>query len=95
MIVLSVYAVKTEVTQNVVHPAHIPFEVKAESAHINRFRIHRPGGAFLGYHHNVRKFRKNMLVERLQEFNRFKIFTSAVFICNPFAVLAVIVKVEH
>ena len=36
-----------------------------------------------------------MLVERLQEFNRFKIFTSAVFICNPFAVLAVIVKVEH
>ena len=40
--------IHVEVVQHVVHPAHIPFEIEAQTAHISRPGDHGPGGGFFG-----------------------------------------------
>ena len=87
--------VEREIAQAVVHPAHVPFEVEAETAEIDGLRHHRPGGALLGYHHDVAVLSEYSFVELFYKCHGFEILSSAVGIRTPFAVLAPVVEIEH
>ena len=57
-VVVVVFAVDRffgDVGQGVVHPAHVPFESKAEAAQINGARDAGPGGRFFGDHQDARE----------------------------------------
>ena len=45
--------VSLHVVQGVVHPAHVPLEVEAQSAVLGRIGHERPGSGLLGDHHDV------------------------------------------
>ncbi len=95
VIELSEQTVEREIAQAVVHPAHIPFEVEAETAEIDRFRHHRPGGALLGYHHDVAVLAEYSLIELFYKCHGFEILSPAVGVRTPFAVLTPVVEIEH
>jgi len=62
MIVFAEIAIQRDIAQNIVHPAHVPFKIKAEAAHICRLRDERPGGAFLCNHQRGRMLLKDNFV---------------------------------
>ena len=82
------------VAQHIVHPAHVPLEVEAQTAVIAGFRDHRPRGGLLRDHHDVRMIGQYVLVEQAQEVDRFEVLASAVDIRPPF-ILAIVVQIQH
>src|SRR5712664_4017333 len=94
VMVLPVDRVERHVAQCVVHPAHVPFETKAEPADIGRARHHWPSGRFL---RDRRRpcFSENQLVRSPQERDRFEVFTSAKHIWDPFSLAAAVVEIKH
>ena len=52
MIVLSEKRIKRHIAEHIVHPAHIPLEVKAQSTRVRRLCYQRPRRGFLGDHHD-------------------------------------------
>ena len=56
VVVLAVDRFFSDVGQGVVHPAHVPFESKAEAAQINGARDAGPGGGFFGDHQDAWEF---------------------------------------
>ena len=95
MVARTEQGVGADIAEHVVHPAHIPLEVKAQTAICNRVGNFRPCRAFLRNHQRVRMTGKHLGVQLLQKCNGFKVFFSAIFIRSPFAVAAVIVEVQH
>ena len=87
--------VSLHVAEHIVHPAHIPLEVEAQSPIGSRLGDQRPGGGFLGDHHLVRELGQDSGVQLLQESNRLQIFLAALGVLLPLAVLAVVVEIEH
>ena len=65
VVALSKQRIQRHVAQHVVHPAHVPFIIESETAHVSRLRHHRPRGAFFGNHHDLRHLGKNRLVQSL------------------------------
>ena len=97
-VVLMIFAVDRlvlEITERVVHPAHVPFEREAESADVGRTRHLRPGGGFLGDGHHAGKFRVRDVIEFLQKLDRLQIFAAAKLVRNPLAFLARIIEIKH
>ena len=94
MHVLPEKRVSADIAQHVVHPAHVPFEIKAQTADISGFGHHRPCGGFLCDHHAVRMAAEHHFIEQAQEINGFQIFTSAVHVGTPFS-LPVVVEIQH
>ena len=92
--VLAEERVGRAVAQHIVHPAHVPLEVEAQTAVIAGFRDHRPRGGLLRDHHDVRMIGQYVLVEQTQEVDRFEILASAVDVRPPF-ILAVVVQIQH
>ena len=95
VIVGTVNRIHREVTQRIVHPAHVPLEGKAETAVRGVARYLRPCGGFLRDHHGVGIILLDHRVEHLEEFDGFEVFVSAVDVGHPFAVAAVVVEIEH
>ena len=62
--VLAEERVRRAVAQHVVHPAHVPLEVEAQTAVVTRLGHHRPCGGLLGDHHNVRMIGQDVFVEQ-------------------------------
>ena len=83
------------VAEHVVHPAHVPLEVEAETAVGRRFCHQRPGSGFLRDHHLVRVTAEHRRVALLQEGDGLQVFLAAVDVLLPFAVAAVVVEVKH
>ena len=55
VVVLAVDGVELDVGQDIVHPAHVPFEPEAQAAQVGGRRHHGEGGALLGDHHQAGK----------------------------------------
>ena len=92
--VLAEERVGRAVAQHIVHPAHVPLEVEAQTAVIAGFRDHRPRGGLLRDHHDVRMVGQYVLIEQAQEVDRFEVLASAVDVRPPF-ILAVVVQIQH
>ena len=56
VVVLAVDRFFSDVGQGVVHPAHVPFESKAEAAQIDGAGDAGPGGRFFGDHQDAWEF---------------------------------------
>jgi len=93
--VLAVNRIAFEVTQRVMHPAHVPFHAKPQAADVRAPRNLRPGGRFLGDSHHVREAAIDLGIELAQKSNRFQVLAATVMIWNPFTGLAGIVEVKH
>ena len=91
--VLSEKRIHRHIFHHVVHPAHVPLEVKAQSPDIGGLGYIRPSGGFLGDHYSVGYPCKDCPVEHLQKLDRFEVFVPAVFIGTPLAALPVIIEI--
>ena len=83
------------VGEHVVHPAHVPLEVKPKAAVRRGLGHQRPCGGFLGDHHFVGMAGQDGGVHLLQEGDGLQIFLAAVLVLLPLAVLAVVVQIQH
>ena len=83
------------VAEHVVHPAHVPLEVKAQTAIEGRLGDHRPGGGLLGDHALVGVATQHRAVELAQERHSLQILLAAVLVGLPLALLAVVVQIQH
>ena len=93
--VFSINAVQRHISDHVVHPAHVPFEIKSQSARKCGLCHKRPRRRFLGNHHNIGETGENRLVELFYKGDRLKIFVSAVNIRRPLARLPSVVEIKH
>ena len=82
MVVLAIDGIELDIGQNVVHPAHVPFEAEAQTAQIGGRRDHGEGGAFLGDHHQAGKIVIHGLVKAAQEVDAVQVFPSAETVGN-------------
>ena len=91
----AVKRIHRHIGEHIVHPAHVPLEIEAQSADVGRLCDERPRSRFLRDHQHIGMPCEHGLIEQPQERDRFEIFSAAVDIRAPFAVAAVIVKIEH
>ncbi len=84
-----------KIGEDVVHPPHVPLEVKAQSPHVIRLGHHRPSGGFLCNHQHLGMDRKDGGIELAKETHRLQVLPPAVDVGRPLAIPAVIVQVEH
>ena len=62
MVAAPVHRVQGHVLEHVVHPAHVPFVVKAQAAYFHRFGHQGPGRGFFRYHQGLGMLCKERLV---------------------------------
>ena len=67
VVMLADDGIQRNVLVHIVGPAHIPFEVEAETSLIHRFGDSRPGGGLLGDHQNVAVRAEECAVQLLEE----------------------------
>ena len=91
----AVQRIHGHIREHIVHPAHVPLEIEAQSADVGRLCDERPRGRFLCDHQHIGVPRKDRFIELLQEIDCFEILSAAVDIRTPFAVSAVIVQIQH
>ena len=87
--------VKRHILEHVVHPAHVPLEVEAQSADVGGLGHERPRGGLLRDHQHVGVLGKDRFVQVTEELDRLQILVAAVDVRRPFAVAAVVVQIEH
>ena len=95
VLVLAIDRVFGEISQGVVHPAHVPFEAEAQPAQVGGTRHARPARRFLGRGQDAGMLEMAELVQPLEEVDRLEVFVAAELVGDPFAGLARIVEVEH
>ena len=83
------------VIHHVVHPAHVPLEVKTQTAVVSRLGDHGEGGGLLGHHDGGGVKGEGGGVHVPQKLHRLQIDISAVLIGPPLAAPAAIIQVEH
>ena len=95
LMVLAMHRVARHVLQRVVHPAHVPFVVKAQSARRRGARHGRKRGRLFGHRDGLRPLGADDLVQAFQKGDGFQVLAAAVDVGNPFAGLAAVVAVKH
>ena len=99
LVVAAVHRVELHVVQRVVHPAHIPFEVKAQATagQIGRRRAAHAGegGGLFGNHQRAGPLHADLVVQAAQEFHGLQVFAPAVAVGYPLAGATAVVAVEH
>ena len=95
MIIGTVHRIHREITERIVHPAHVPLEGEAQTAVFRSTGHFRPRSGFLGDHHRLGIVFLHSGIEHLEEFHRFEILMTAIDIGHPLAVVAVVIEVEH
>ena len=95
MVVFAEIRIQLHVFQEVVHPAHIPFQREPKSSVLRLSRNHRPCGGLLGDHHCPVISSKNNGIQMLEKFDGFQIFIVSVFIRNPLSVSLSVIQVQH
>ena len=86
-----------DIAEHIIHPAHVPLVVETECKPviIGAAGNVSPCGTFFCDHRCFGANAVNSIVEFLEEVNSRKIFSAAVHIGNPFAVLTVIIEIKH
>ena len=87
--------VHAEIVEHIVHPAHIPLQVEAETPHVSRPRNHRPGSGFFGNGEDTGEVAENRMVDLAQEVGCFDIFPTPVLVGDPLPFFPAVVEVEH
>jgi len=95
VVILAVNAVTGHIVQSVVHPAHVPFVVEAQSSPLGVGGDPRKGGAFFGEEQAAGELGMYHLGKLAEEIYGAKVFVSAVLIWQPLTRLLAIVKVQH
>ena len=97
--VAAVHRVELHVVQRIVHPAHIPFEVKAQAAtgQVRRRRAAHAGkgGGLFGNHQSARPLHADLVVQAAQELHGLQVFAPAVAVGYPLAGATAVVAVKH
>src|SRR5712691_11418936 len=88
MLILAINRVELEVTESVVHPAHIPLEAEAQAAKIGGAGNRGPGGGLLGDGQHTGMASVDDLVQPLQEGDGREVLSTAIFVRDPLAKLA-------
>ena len=83
LMVLPMNRVVAEITERVMHPAHVPLERETQSAHIRRTRHLRPGSGLFGDGHHARKLGVGEVIELADELDGFQVLAPAVLVGNP------------
>ena len=91
----AVHRVLLDVVQRIVHPAHVPFVGKPQSALIGALADAGPGRGLFGNHQCARHFAGNHIVEMAQKLDGFEVFPPAMTVGHPFPGLARIIAVQH
>ena len=95
MVVLAVDRILLNVGQHVVHPAHVPLEVEAQTAQVHGLRDHGEGVAFLGDHHRTGEIPAHDDVQIPQEIDRIQVLVAAILVGQPLTRLAAEIVVQH
>ena len=95
MVIAAKDRVERRIRDHIVHPAHVPLEVKTKPADRRRLCNKRPCGRFLRDHQRVRVLCEHSGVHLLQKRDGFQVLAAAVDIRQPFPVLAPIIEIEH
>ncbi len=91
----AVHGIERDVAQRVVHPAHVPLEVKAEPAEVRRLCHARKRRRLLGEGHGTRVIATDRRVQLAQEIDGFEIFATAEAVRNPLARVAAVIEIQH
>ena len=83
------------ILQKVVHPAHVPLEVEAETAVDRRAGDHRPCRGLLSDHDRTGAALMDNRVEMAEEFNCLEVLVLTVLVGNPLTVLSAVIQIEH
>ncbi len=95
MMEAAMHRIVLDITQRVVHPAHVPLEVEPEPAEVRRLRDAWKRRRFLGERHHARVVPTDRNVELAQELDRVEVLAAAVPVRHPFTGLAAVVEVQH
>ena len=95
LVMLAMRRVARHVLQRVVHPAHVPFVMKAQAACVGGARNAGKGGGFFRDGDGLRALAANHLVHAFQEIDGFEVFAAAQPVGKPFTGLAAVVAVQH
>ena len=93
VMVLTENGIDLDVRQRVVHPAHVPLKVEAQSAHIDGARNAAPCGGLLGNHERFGVLCEYSGIQAAQKVYRLQVFVSAVNVGTPF--VSAVIEVEH
>ena len=88
VVVASMDRVFLEVSQRVVHPAHVPLHGEAQAAEVDRARNHGPCSGFFRDGERTGELLVHHHVEFLEEIDGFQVFAPAKFVGQPFAMFA-------
>ena len=81
--------------KGIVHPAHIPFEGKAQAVIFGGSRYLWKSCRLLGDGNNAGIFRRDPAVHLLQQGDRLQVVFAAFLVGEPFPFLPSIVQIEH
>ena len=81
------------VAQHIVHPAHVPLEVEAQTAHIRAPCDHGESGGLFRYHKRARVHFEHIRVQLFQKVYGFKIVVAAEGVRAP--LLPAVVQIKH
>ena len=93
MVKLAEVGVQLDIVADVVHPAHVPLEVEAQTAVVHRLGHLGPGGGLLRHHQHVGMSGEDGGVQVLEELDGLQILMAAVDVGKPLPLLAVVVQV--
>ena len=95
MMPLAVDWIQTTISQDIIHPAHIPLVVKAHATHINRLGNIWPGGGLLSNHQSLWILSKHGFIQLVEEIYSLQIAVAAMLIRLPLAILSAIIQIQH
>ena len=95
LMVSAMNRVTRDITQAVVHPAHIPLVVEAEPTRIRGARHRRKRRGLLGNGHRAGTLTAHHFIETPQKSHGFQILAASMHVGQPLARRAAVVAIEH
>ena len=92
---LAEIGVHLQIVAQVVHPSHVPLQVKAQSPLLRRVGHQRPRRGLLRHHQGGAVDGKRRAVQRPQKLDSLQILPAAVPVGPPCAALPVVVQIQH
>ena len=87
--------IELHIIKEIIHPAHVPLIIKAQSVLLYRSRHLRPCSRLLCDQKRAIRILFINRIQMLEKFNRLKILIAAVNICHPLAVVLAVVEIQH
>ena len=95
MVIAPVHGFARQVAQRIVHPTHIPLEVKPEAPCARRTRDARPSRCFFRDGERIGILPVHGVVETAEEGHRIQVLPPPVAVGQPLTVATAIVEVQH